>query len=206
MGCYGARIKTNQESIAAESDAEEATPELTRAEWLGWSRLGYTKVRHSFVQTPPVPSKGSTPGTLSKLSRNHRAAVLYLAVLANWAWMSREPDPMPAGAWIRFLTSDQPQALTWTPQSLSHAWSVLEKEGLIERPRKGRLIEVKPRREDGSGAYTSPEGTGDAYFVLPNAFWTEQHFGVLPWPALAVLLILLKETCLLYTSDAADEL
>lgn len=187
-------MTANEYVAISEPDEDASTPAQTRLDYLGWASLGYTKVRHVFVQTPPEPPKGSTPGTLAEFSRNHRAAVLYLALLANWPWLAREPEPLPADSWIRFLTCDDPKALTWTPQSLSHAWGVLEELKLIERPRKGRLINVTPRREDGKADYTSPEGKNDPYLILPNAFWTEELFGVLSWPALAVLLILLKET------------
>lgn len=181
-------------------DDAPATSDETRKDFLDRASGGYTKVRHSFIQTPGVPPKGSTPGKLAEFGRNHRAAVLYLALLANWPWLAREEDPLPAETWIRFLRCDDPHALTWTPQSLSHAWGVLDDLKLIERPRKNRLINVRPRREDGEDDYTAPEGkkstTGqpDSYLVLPNAFWTDQLHGTLTWPALAVLLILLKET------------
>jgi hypothetical protein len=177
-------------------DDDAATPAETRAIYLGRAKSGYTKLRHRFVQTPPTGKTSSRPGTLFQLSRNHRAAILYLAVLANWPWLSREDMPLPADSWIRFLTADDSAALTWTPQSLSHAWGVLEELNLIERPRKGRLKDVRPLREDGSGEeYTSPTGTNrDHYLILPNEFWTRQLHGTLSWPALSVLLILLKET------------
>lgn len=177
-------------------DDEAATPDETRRLFLARAKSGYTKVRHVFVQTPPTSATSSRPGTLARLGRNQRAAVLYLAVLANWPWLSREDEPLPADAWLRFLRADGGSALTWTAQSLSHAWSVLEDLHLIERPRKGRLLDIRPLKEDGSGApYTSPTGSNrDLYLVLPNEFWTQQLHATLSWPALSVLLILLKET------------
>jgi hypothetical protein len=184
-------------------DEAPATPGETREIYLARAKSGYGKVRRTFIQVPGVPPKGSQPGTLALFNRNHRAVVLYLALLANWPWLSREEDPLPAGAWIRFLTCEGTKALTWTPQSLSHAWGVLENLGLIERPRKGRLIAVRPRREDGQADYVSPGGKNDSYLVLPNAFWTEQLHGRLSWPALAVLLILLKETGLTPNAELA---
>jgi hypothetical protein len=177
-------------------DDEAATPEETRRIFLERAKSGYTKVRHVFVQTPPTSASSSRPGTLAQLARNQRAAVLYLALLANWPWLSREHEPLPAEAWIRFLTADGGSALTWTAQSLSHAWGVLEKLNLIERPRKGRRIDVRPLKEDGSGdPYLPPTGSNrDLYLILPNEFWTSQLFASQSWPALSVLLILLKET------------
>lgn len=187
-------------------DAEAANPEATRRIFLERARSGYAKIRYSFVQVPPTSTVSSRPGVLAQLSRNQRAAVLYLAVLANWPWLAREDEPLPADAWLRFLKVDgDGSALTWTAQSLSHAWGVLEEHALIERPRKGRLKNVRPLKEDGSGnPYTSPTGSErDHYFILPNAFWTRQLHATLSWPALSVLLILLKETNLQATAPLA---
>ncbi len=158
------------------------------------SRSGYTKVRHRFVQKPGTATRSSRPGTLAKLTRNRRAIILYLALLTNWPWLNREDDPLPAAVWVRFLSSDQPGALTWTKQSVSDAWRQLEDLGLIART-KGRTPAVRPRREDGQTDYKPPTGdNGDSYFTLPHAFWLEGHFATLELPALIVLLILLKES------------
>lgn len=177
-------------------DDDAATPEETRRIFLDRAKSGYTKVRHAFVQTPPTSTSSSRPGVLAQFARNQRSAVLYLALLTNWPWLSRENEPLPAEAWVRFLAADGGSALTWTAQSLSHAWGVLEKLTLIERPRKGRLIDVRPLKEDGSGdPYSPPTGSNrDLYLILPNEFWTRQLFASQSWPALSVLLILLKET------------
>jgi hypothetical protein len=176
-------------------DAVAATPQETRQTYLARSKAGYAKVRHTFIQAPPGASGGSTPGTLSQFGRNHRAAVLYLALLTNWPWLVRETIPRASGAWIRFLSSDLPGALTWTEQSLSHAWKTLEGMGLIARPRQGRLLNVQPRREDGKADYVTPTGkNSDLYFVVPDQFWLDELHATLSWPALAVLLVLLKET------------
>ncbi len=133
---------------------------------------------------------------LPAFARNHRAAVLYLAVLTNWTWLSRSGESLPADTWIRFLSSTKPGALTWTPQSLSHAWSVLESCRLVTRTPDYRLRKVTPLRETGDGEpYTRPEGSSEnLYFVLPHEFWTRELHATLSWPALAVLLILLKES------------
>lgn len=194
-------IKPIASDAASESelfpeDAPPASSHDTRESYLTRAKSSYAKIRHVFVQLPPTGGKGSQPSMLPQLKRNHRAAVLYLALLSNWPWLRRQAEPLPAATWIRFLRSDQPNALTWTPQSLSHAWGVLEDLNLVMRPRKGRLLNIRPLKEDGSGEeYFSPTGTGgDSYFVLPKQFWLDQHHGILGWPEFAVLLILLKET------------
>lgn len=175
------------------ADEAPATPQETREDFLARTGGAYTKVRHSLIQLPG--KKRSNPSMLPHFGRNHRALVLYLALLANRPWLDNEDEPLSADAWVRFLTCDNPKALTWTPQSLSHAWGVLEGLGLVTRPRKGRLVNVQPRREDGNGEYHRPQGSKtDPYFLLPHDFWLRELHGTLSWPALAVLLILLKQT------------
>lgn len=185
------------ESNLFPDDADPSTSESTRTEYLKRSPSGYTKIRHAFVQEPPsTRSAGSKPGVLPTFARNHRAAVLYLAVLTNWTWLRRTGDALAADTWIRFLASDEPGALTWTHQSLSHAWGVLEEARLVSRELDHRLKKVTPLHDSGSGAeYAGPDGTpGSEYFVLPHEFWSRQLHATLGWPALAVLLILLKES------------
>lgn len=186
------------ESDLFPEDVVASTPEGTRDEFLRRAASGYTKIRHALVQTAPTSARGgSTPGVLPAFARNHRAAVLYLALLTNWPWLSRTEDVLPADTWIRFLKSDRKGALTWTPQSLSHAWSVLEENQLVQRDLVRRMKKVVPLHESGDGnAYTRPDGssTEGSYFVLPHHFWSAELHATLSWPALAVLLILLKET------------
>lgn len=176
-------------------DDEPASPSETRQIFLERTKSGYTKLRHSFVQARTEASHSSLPGTLAKLTRNHRATVLYLALLANWPWLSREDVPLSASAWIRFLTSSEEDALTWNPQSLSNAWRTLKSLNLVELPRQGRLIQVTPHSGTDGVPYKAPTGKGaDSYLVVPHELWTKELHATLSWPALAALLILLKET------------
>lgn len=201
-GWYGFPMTEQNDVIASSEsdlfpeDAPAVSPQATREKYLKRAGSSYAKVRHALIQLPPTTGRGSQPSMLPALKRNHRALVLYLALLANWPWIQRQAEPLPAATWIRFLSSDVPGALTWTPQSLSHAWGVLEELKLVERPRKGRLLNVRPLKEDGSGDdYVRPVGKGgDSYFVLPKRFWLDQHHGELSWSSLVVLLILLKES------------
>lgn len=178
-------------------DAAPATGAQTRQEYVRRSGSGYTKVRSVLVQLPRTAAQGqSRPGALPLFARNHRAAVLYLAVLTNWPWLSRSDEALPADTWVRFLSCDDPRSLTWNAQSLSHAWRILEENRLIIRTHQKRLKKITPLKENASGdQYTRPDGkAGDNYFTLPPEFWTEDLHGLLSWPALSVLLILLKET------------
>jgi DNA-binding transcriptional regulator YhcF (GntR family) len=176
-----------------------ATPEATRAAGLRLSARGYSTIRHVLVQNHEDPR----PSVLGEMvrKRRHRALVLYLELLTWWPWLKSNHQPLSADVWIRSLTaadSASSRALTWSPSTLSRTWRELEELGLIEpRRRSGRLTRVTPRREDGQGTYIAPSGgkdKGDRYFVLPDGFWVEGWFATLSFPALATLLILLKET------------
>ncbi len=199
VGCMNTQKPTftTPESELFPEDQERSTPVSTREAFIERSRSGYTKLRHEFVQVP-ASSKGgaAAPAMLPVFARNHRAAVLYLALLTNWPWLSRSDEVLAADTWIRFLSSNKTGSLTWTAQSLSHAWKVLEDAGLVERTLVNRLKKVTPLHESGSREpYTSPDGDkGGLYVGLPHTFWTDELHATLSWPALAVLLILLKET------------
>jgi hypothetical protein len=97
--------------------------------------------------------------------------------------------------WVRALTTTT--GLTWSPSTLSRAWTELQADGLITRRREHRLVRVEPRREDARADYAPPRGASDrwnTYFVLPDDFWHEETFGELSFPALAMLLIIAGET------------
>lgn len=175
-------------------DGEEiaaASPEETRAALAGLR--GYTQVRHIFVQMPT----GDRASTLAKFvsERKHRALLLYLMLLMCWPWLSVQKHPLPAATWVRALTTRR--GLTWSPSTLSRAWSDLEGMGLIERESVGRGVRVVPRREDGESEYEAPGGRRDrlnTYFVLPDSFWRDELFSELTLPGLAMLLLIAKET------------
>jgi hypothetical protein len=65
--------------------------------------------------------------------------------------------------------------------------------GLIQRERKGRLTNVRLRREDGKAPYHSPTGNGkeERFLKLPFAFWLdpERWYERLSMPGQAMLLI-----------------
>lgn len=177
------------------------SPGATREKLLSWSPRRYSVNRFVLVQQPDeTKPRPSTVGVLTK-GRHHRALVLYLLLLTWWPWLSLRHTPLAAEVWVRALTAEGPgtaNALTWSPSTLSRTWGELGELGLVERKREGRLTRIVPRREDGKDDYVAPAGQKkdwyNAYFTLPHEFWTEQHFATLSPAALAVLLIVLKET------------
>ncbi|MGZ0145366.1 helix-turn-helix transcriptional regulator [Rhodococcus qingshengii] len=175
----------------------DATPTETRAEIAKFVPRGYSQIRHVLVQKPEEPRPSVVGRAVHE--RKHRALVLYLMLLNCWPWLENSREPLSSGAWIRALTWEEPhvRALTWSPSTLSRAWADLEKMGLIERNRKGKLLEVRPNREDGEDIYSTPGGRRDRlskYFTLPTSFWNEGYFAKLSLPGLAALLIVAKET------------
>lgn len=174
-----------------------ATPAETRAELTRLSARGYTQLRHVLVQLPD--RDGPRASTLARMlsGRKHRALLLYILLLTCWPWLKDRRDPLEGAVWIRALTA--PGALTWSPSTLSRTWAELAALGLVTKPgkREGRLVRPRPRREDGDADYELPGGRRDrwnAYFVLPDEFWTEELFAKLSLPALAMLLLVAKDT------------
>lgn len=203
-------MTTTKESEAASEDALESdetepgpqpepTAEEVRADLLSRNLRGYTPVRRILVQLydedPDTGERGSTVAALLR-ERKHRSLTLYLFLLSVWDGLEGLPTPHGSFVWLRALTSSHTGALSWSESTLSRTWSDLEERGLVTRERKGRLVRISPRREDGAQPYTKPTGNGndDLYFVLPHAFWSDEWFARLKMPALAVFLILAKET------------
>ncbi len=177
---------------------ETATPADTRNEITRLSARGYTQVRGVLVQLPD--RKGPRASTLARMvhERRHRALLAYLMLLTSWPWLEDRRQPLEAGVLIRALTVEASgRALTWSPSTLSRTWADLEDLNLIERRRENRLVRVLPRREDGGADYEKAAGRRDlwnAYFSLPDEFWTTELFAELSLPALAMLLVIAKET------------
>jgi len=157
---------------------------------------GYAQFRNTLVQLPDEDKPRAS--TLSRMvsGRKHRELLLYMLLLTNWTWLHKQEKPLPAGVWTRALTA--PGGLTWSPSTLSRAWTRLEEFGLIEkRERADRLVRVTPRREDTEDEYTAPGGRTDrlhTYFTIPDSFWCDEWFAKLSLPALAVFLVVAKET------------
>ncbi|HOV99853.1 MAG TPA: hypothetical protein PLY19_00125 [Rhodoglobus sp.] len=174
-----------------------ASPEDTRAEFTRLSARGYTQLRHVLVQLPD--RGGPRASTLARMlhERKHRPLLLYIMLLTCWPWLQGRRDPLEGAVWIRALTAKG--APTWSPSTLSRSWAELVELGLVDKgdKREGRLIRPVPRREDGGADYELPGGRRDrwnAYFSLPDQFWTEELFAKLSLPALVMLLLVAKET------------
>lgn len=199
MAEYGWRVTKTTSGDAIPTSAS------TREALLKRQARGYTQVRGLLVQRPrsmPGPA-GERASTLARFvaERKHRALVLYLLLLGAWPEIenriAHDWAPLEAKVWVRALESSRKKALTWSPSTLSRAWTELEAMGLVTRERRGRLVHVRPRREDGQEEHTPPRGRSGhehAYFVLPDAFWKDEVFADLGLAALAMFLLIAKET------------
>lgn len=185
----------------AEAELFTANAADTRSDFTRLAARGYTQVRHILVQLPDTePTRASVLGAMVH-TRKHRALLLYILLLTAWPWLHDRRDPLEAVVWIRALDGtaipNAPAATTWSASTLSRAWSDLKEMNLITTEREGRLLRVVPRREDGGADYEVPGGRADrwnAYFALPDAFWLDGWFAKLSLPALAMLLVVAKET------------
>lgn len=145
-----------------------------------------------------LPERGlPRASTIARMvhERKHRALLLYIMLLTCWPWLAERREPLQADIWIRGLTAAG--APTWSGSTLSRAWADLIEMGLVTSGREKRLVRVVPRREDGGADYETPAGRTDrwnAYFSLPDEFWTEEIFAKLSLPGLAMLLVIAKET------------
>lgn len=180
--------------IGPSPESVKATPAAARAAMVRNTGAGYTPVRSSFVQKYEGTNRAST---LSKLvrERKRRELIAYLLVLT--APGSENHAPWSSAVWIRVLTVTPDPQMTWSRSTLSETWTSLVQLKLVNRERVRRRSQITPRREDRKkGPYVRPDGkdTKDRYFVLPGEFWTKCWFDRLSLPAVAVLLILLKET------------
>ncbi|TGN65404.1 hypothetical protein EXE59_16655 [Nocardioides eburneiflavus] len=182
---------TSSRSEPAVDPEKVASPDLAREDMVRYTGRGYTTIRHVFVQKHSGTDRSST---LARLLRNkkRRALILYLMLLTLW---DPKREPLRSEVWLRLLDVAG-GSLTWSPSSLSEAWTHLVDMELIERKRVKRMAHLVPRREDARKAYGRPDGKKriDRYFQLPGSFWTEKWFDKLSMPALCMLLIILKET------------
>jgi hypothetical protein len=182
---------TARDTFAAEDRAEAATK----------ARRGYMQIRSTFVQTVSGADR-SGPLAVFVSGSQYRAILVYLMLLNVWPWLHDDKLPMEAAGWINLLHSrgTPGRTLVWSESTLSRTWKYLAKTKMITKNRGalGRL-RVVPSMEDGSGnPYTFPTGEKgnleEAYFTLPERFWSEEDFAALTLPGIAMLLILARET------------
>ncbi|MET9779179.1 hypothetical protein ABZ023_33875 [Streptomyces sp. NPDC006367] len=177
--------------------ATKATGRDTRTEILKRSIRANVPLRKTFVQAPRGSASRHGPLSDFVTGRDLRGLKAYLLIVAACSsgtdgWSTKHDSAV----WARMLDIDQ----TATEQSArTGAWRTLRRlqdRNLITCTRSGTLITVTLLREDGSGApYDRPLGQSeqDLYLQIPSTFWTKGYDEQVDLPALALLLVVLRE-------------
>ncbi|MFE4915516.1 hypothetical protein ACFRCX_28850 [Streptomyces sp. NPDC056652] len=154
-------------------------------------------LRKTFVQAPRGSATRHGPLSEFVTGRDLRALKAYLMIVAACSsgtdgWSTRHDSAV----WARLMDIHE----TATDQSArTGAWRALQrlqKRKLITCTRAGVLITVTLLREDASGdAYYRPRGDSeeDLYLQIPATFWTKRYDEQVDLPALALLLVVLRE-------------
>ncbi|MFK0085548.1 hypothetical protein [Glutamicibacter sp. NPDC090743] len=147
-------------------------------------RIKNVPIRNSFLQTGGP--KNPKPGILGELINSSNGRSLDLYLLHRLA-SSAEPwaTTKPADVWARALGLNDEE---YGKASVSRCWKKLTELQLISKTRgTGRHTKVTTLREDGSGhEFENPTRN---YFTLPLAYWEEQWYLKLNYPAKALLLV-----------------
>lgn len=188
------------------SDEEVATEAETRAALLERAKRTSTPLRRSFVQTPRElvgEDDKNMAGPLAWFvkTKNHRALLAYLLVVAatsNGDGPNGWSTTHSIRVWARAFDTTKSATGTSASTAVSKIFQKLVDRTLVERHRTGRQrkIRVTLKREDGKGAdYTRPDGKtpSDRFLQLPHAFWFDGWHEKLTLPALAMLLVALRE-------------
>lgn len=196
-------MKSNEKNPEAvsEPDAEQSTPEETRADLLARSKRSAAPILKAFVQNPDGNLKDRS-GPLSKFVKNRdvrglRAFLLLHAIISSGGDTDDWSTSLPIGAWSRALdTTDGAEAAS-ARAAVSKIFRRLQDRKLITSKSTGkhRLVKVTILRPDGSGdAYTRPGNkNSDRFLKLDYKFWTEKIYEQLDLSATAMLLVALHE-------------
>ncbi|AGS73863.1 hypothetical protein [Streptomyces collinus] len=179
--------------------AVKATGRDTRTAILRRSIRANVPLRKTFVQAPRGAASRHGPLSEFVTGRDLRGLKAYLLIVAACSngsgadgWSTRHDSAV----WARMMDIDR----TATDQAArTGAWRTLRRlqdRNLITCTRSGTQITVTLLREDGHGdPYERPLGQTDEdlYLQIPSTFWTKGYDEVVDLPALALLLVVLRE-------------
>lgn len=196
-------MKSNETKPEAVSDleAQESTPEETRADLLTRSKRSAAPILKAFVQNPDRKSK-DRPGPLRQFVNNGdlrglQAFLLLHAIISSGGESDDWSTSLPIGAWARALGTTVGAEPASSRAAVSKIFRRLENRKLITRASTGknRLVKVTILRPDGhGGAYTRPgHKNADTFLKLDNKFWIEKYYEQLDISATAMLLVSLHE-------------
>jgi len=174
-----------------------AREDLVRS-MLSKTRRHGTPIRRVFVQLGRAPGLVNRSSILAKFrSSSHLDAFLLIHALAS----AKDPYEAvyPAASWARALgldenTGSSAEDLTTAKTQWSKNASKLVSLNLIDRQRAGNRARWVLLDESGDGTdYVRPKTIRDGHwFVLPEAYWLNEHYRTLSFPAKVMLLIALS--------------
>ncbi|QNF94941.1 hypothetical protein IGS73_03940 [Janibacter indicus] len=196
-------MSTSHTPTGSPSEVAPATVAETRDALIDRSRRDHARVPHNFVQRPRSPNTTSRVAPLATFVRNGdtrglNAFLLLHTVITSGAspegWSTRLPLQVWARAFNTVATASGSSATSAATKILTR----LERLKLIERQRQGRERQVKVTllSADGSGdPYLALTGQSESsrFLKLSNDYWTERWDERLTLPAIATLLVVLKE-------------
>lgn len=157
---------------------------------------GGVPIRRSFIQRPEPGDDGTRGAVLAQLVRSRDVSALdaYLlihAIASSSPWEVQLAVPV----WARALGFDQHASGSAARAHWAKVASKLVRLGLIDRRRAGNRVVYRLLDESGGGEdYTRPKVAADgAWFSLPHAYWTEEHYRTLTLAEKAMLLILIDQ-------------
>lgn len=178
-------------------DQEPSRPADVRAWYLARARKGYADLHRDWIQLPKG-TKGPRGSALARLVTTRRENALEAFLLLHALQpVLQHGQPLAMDVWAAMMT----RTTRVTHNAASKAFADLVDMRLVHRRREGRLSEVAPLAEDGSGAQWADVGTrtqtgsmGQGYFTFPFAYWLDGYSARLRLPGKAMLLILLADT------------
>lgn len=187
---------TELKDETAATGAETRKALLDRARWLG------PPISNHFVQLPRGKASDPRPGKLGPFVNNgdKRGLLAYLfllSIISSGSGPDGWSTTLPSRTWARALGTDlgvtDAAAIT---NAVTKVFRRLDTRGLIKRetvttPRGDRQVRVSLLSIDGSGSvYARPTSH---FFQLHRRFWDDGWHEKLGLPAIAMLLVLLKE-------------
>lgn len=162
-------------------------------------------IRSAFVQrlAKDANASGERGSMLAKIVKTrsavHLDAFLFIHAIAS----SRAPykATYPSQTWVRALGLDQgtgggtDDGLEAAQSSWSKVVRRLVDQGLIRREREGRQMSYILLDESGHGSeYVRPtsDKVHGTWFSIPHAYWLEEHYMTMTFPAKVMLLIALS--------------
>lgn len=196
-GLPGGNNPLTDDPFTGLEDQEPSRPADVRAWYLARARKGYADLHRDWIQLPKG-TKGPRGSALARLVTSKRENALEAFLLLHALQpVLQNGQPLAMDVWAAMMT----RTTRVTHNAASKAFADLVDMHLVKRRREGRLSEVTPLAEDGSGAQWADVGArtrtgtmGQGYFTLPFAYWLEGYSQQLRLPGKAMLLILLADT------------